>query len=81
LRGVETRFSLRKLAGEPGGFRARLLQHRVLGVPLVLAHLQPLTVEVRFKGGHTLAGVLQPFVEPAVLFAQRVAFAGLLRQP
>lgn len=49
----------------------------------VLAHLQSLTgsVEVRFKRGHTLAGVLQPFVKPAILFAQRVAFAGLLRQP
>ncbi len=83
LRGVEAGFRLGKLARKARRFRARLFQHGLLCVLFVLAHLQPLAgaIEIRFEGRDALAGILQTLVEPAVLFAQRVVLACLLRQP
>jgi hypothetical protein len=49
---------------------------------LVLGHQQPLArgIEVGFERDNSLVGGGQPFVEPAIFFAQRLVFTGLLRE-
>ena len=83
LRGVEARLGLGQLARQPGGLRARLVERSLLRALLVLGHQQALArgVEIGFERDDALVGDGEPLVEPAVLLAQRLAFAGLLREP
>ena len=74
------------LAGRVGEVRFDLAQAALNGVEtgFCLRQLarQPLArgIEVGFKRDHALVGGDQPFVEAAVLLAQRIGFAGLLRE-
>jgi hypothetical protein len=82
LHGVEAGFGLRQLARQSRAFRARVAEQGLLRALFVVGQRQPLArgIEVGFKRDHALVGGDQPFVEAAVLFAQRIGFAGLLRE-
>ena len=82
LRGVQARLGLGQLARQPGGFGARLVERGLLRALLVLGHQQALArgVEIGFERDDALVGGGEPLVEPAVLLAQRLDFAGLLRE-
>ena len=73
LHGVEARFGFGQLARQARGFGARLVEQDLLRALFVLGHQQALArgVEVGFERDDALVGGDQPFVEAAVLLAQR----------
>ena len=82
MRGVERGLGLGQLALQPRGLCARLVEHDLLRALLVLGHQQFLAriVEIGFERDDALVGGGEPLVEPAVLLAQRLAFADFLRE-
>jgi hypothetical protein len=77
LCGREAGFRLGQLARHSRSLGADFVYRDLLRPFLVFDHQQPLTrpVKLGFKRHHPLVGSGQSFVEPAVLLAQRLAFA------
>lgn len=80
LRGREAGFGLGQLAREAGRFGADLVERNLLGALFVFEHQQTLArpVEFGFECHHAPVCGRKPLIEPAVFFAQSLAFAGLL---
>ena len=80
LRGAKRSFGLVKLARQAGVFGARFVERGLLRALFVFGRQQTLArcIEVGFELDNALFGGGEAFVEPAVLFAQRLVLAGLL---
>ena len=83
LRRCQTGLGLDEFAGDAGDFGAHFVERNLLRPLFVFEHQQPLarSIELGFERHHALIRCRKPLIKPAVFFAQRLAFAGLLGKP